>query len=104
MAVLRQAGGALLGLTLRAGVLVYRAAISPLIGPRCRFLPTCSDYALQALSEHRTGHAVLLIAKRLARCHPLGASGLDEVPSTKTCGCARHANVPLLFPKDSTGS
>ena len=93
-----------LGAVLRAAVRVYRMAISPLIGPRCRFLPTCSDYALTALEQHRPDHALALIARRLARCHPWGASGLDEVPSPLRCRCARHARVSLLFPKDSTGS
>ena len=81
---------------------VYRAAISPLIGPRCRFLPTCSDYALQALSTHRPLHALTLIARRLARCHPFGASGIDEVPPVLGCRCATHVRSAALFPKDST--
>jgi putative membrane protein insertion efficiency factor len=89
---------------LRAVVHVYRAAISPLMGPRCRFLPTCSDYALAALAQHRPGHALALIGRRLGRCHPFGASGIDEVPPADSCRCARHSKISLLFPKDSTGS
>ncbi|MBU6187770.1 MAG: membrane protein insertion efficiency factor YidD [Betaproteobacteria bacterium] len=85
-------------------VQVYRVAISPLIGPRCRFLPSCSDYALQALSTHRPVHALTLIARRLARCHPLGASGIDEVPPVLSCRCATHAQSAALFPKDPTDS
>ncbi len=103
-AISGQAGRSPVGVVLRAAVQIYRAAISPLIGPRCRFLPTCSDYALTALAQHRPGHALWLIARRLARCHPFGASGIDEVPPAYSCRCARHTKISLLLPKDSTGS
>lgn len=86
---------------LRGAVGVYRLAISPLLGPRCRFLPTCSDYAQQALSEHKLGHAMALIARRLSRCHPFGASGLDEPPSGMTCRCGAHSARRSLFSKAS---
>ncbi|MDH3664095.1 MAG: membrane protein insertion efficiency factor YidD [Alphaproteobacteria bacterium] len=54
--------------------------ISPWIGPRCRFLPTCSDYALDALARHGAIRGSGLIVRRLARCHPFGGSGFDPVP------------------------
>lgn len=61
-------------------VLLYRAAISPLLPPSCRFTPTCSAYALEALRRHGALKGTWLTLKRLARCHPWGGSGYDPVP------------------------
>ena len=61
-------------------VLLYRAAISPLLPPACRFTPTCSAYALEALRRHGALKGTWLTLKRLARCHPSGGSGYDPVP------------------------
>ncbi len=61
---------------------VYQYLISPLIGPRCRFLPSCSDYTLQALARHGLARGSWLAIKRIARCHPWGDSGYDPVPPT----------------------
>lgn len=58
----------------------YRLVISPWIGPRCRFLPTCSDYALDALARHGAIKGGWLTVRRLSRCHPFGGSGFDPVP------------------------
>ena len=58
----------------------YRLFISPMLGPRCRFYPSCSTYALEALEQHSLGYALWLIIKRLARCQPWGGSGYDPVP------------------------
>ena len=58
----------------------YRLLISPLLGPRCRYLPTCSAYALEALQKHGGIKGSWLAAKRIARCHPWGSSGIDNVP------------------------
>ncbi|MGD9943850.1 MAG: membrane protein insertion efficiency factor YidD [Burkholderiaceae bacterium] len=60
----------------------YRVAISPMLPPRCRFLPTCSDYALQAIERHGAVAGGWLALKRLARCHPFAQGGLDEVPES----------------------
>ena len=65
---------------LLAPIQVYRAAISPFLASRCRFLPTCSDYAQQAIGQHGALAGGWLAIRRLARCHPWGASGIDEVP------------------------
>ncbi len=59
----------------------YRLVISPWIGPRCRFLPTCSDYALDAIARHGAIRGGWLTLSRLARCHPFGGSGFDPVPT-----------------------
>lgn len=58
----------------------YQLVISPLIPPRCRYLPTCSDYALEALKLHGIRRGVFLSFSRIMRCHPWGKSGLDPVP------------------------
>jgi len=58
----------------------YRYTVSPLLGPRCRHLPSCSEYCLEALDLHGAWHGAWLTVKRLARCHPWGTSGIDPVP------------------------
>lgn len=58
----------------------YRYVISPLLPARCRFYPTCSSYALEALHLHGGFRGFLLILRRICRCHPLGSSGVDFVP------------------------
>ena len=58
----------------------YRLVISPLIATNCRFHPSCSSYALQALEKHGAFKGSWLAAKRIARCHPWGGSGIDNVP------------------------
>jgi putative membrane protein insertion efficiency factor len=54
------------------------------LGPRCRFLPTCSDYALEALESHGLRRGGWLTLRRLARCHPWGGDGFDPVPQSVT--------------------
>ena len=58
----------------------YRHAISPHFPPACRYTPTCSAYAVEALSKHGALKGSWLALKRIARCHPLGGSGYDPVP------------------------
>ena len=58
----------------------YRAAISPFLPPSCRFTPTCSQYALEALRKHGPIRGSWLTLRRLLRCHPWGGSGYDPVP------------------------
>jgi hypothetical protein len=62
-----------------------------LLGPACRFEPSCSEYARQAIDCHGTGHGSLLALRRLLRCHPLGGSGFDPVPEGR--GSARLARA-----------
>jgi len=65
---------------LSCAVRFYIAAISPYTRPRCRFLPTCSAYALEALRRHGAARGLSLSLRRLLRCHPWGGSGCDPVP------------------------
>ena len=60
---------------------VYRAGVSPLLGPRCRFAPSCSAYAVEAVTLHGAGRGSLLAARRVLRCHPLHPGGHDPVPA-----------------------
>lgn len=69
---------------LRAPILLYRYSFSPLVGRNCRFQPTCSLYALEALEKHGPWRGLWLVLKRLLRCHPVrflgGSQGYDPVP------------------------
>ncbi len=58
----------------------YRLVLSPWVGQGCRFQPTCSAYALEALEVHGAIRGGWLALRRIARCHPLGGSGIDNVP------------------------
>ena len=58
----------------------YRRLISPLLGPRCRFAPSCSAYALEAVHEHGALRGSWLAVCRVGRCHPFNAGGYDPVP------------------------
>jgi putative membrane protein insertion efficiency factor len=61
-------------------VRAYRLVLSPWVGHSCRFQPTCSAYALEALGRHGALRGGWLTARRVCRCHPWGASGFDPVP------------------------
>lgn len=70
----------LLTRALKLPIHVYRLAISPMIGPRCRYQPTCSAYALEALERHGPLKGSWLTVRRILRCHPFGGFGYDPVP------------------------
>ncbi|MFC6639313.1 membrane protein insertion efficiency factor YidD [Sulfitobacter sp. JBTF-M27] len=61
-------------------VRAYRLIFSPWVGFNCRYQPTCSAYALEALEKHGGMKGSWLAAKRIAQCHPWGGSGIDNVP------------------------
>lgn len=60
---------------------VYRWLISPLLGPRCRFYPSCSEYAIAAVQKHGIIRGLFLTVKRLLRCHPWHPGGVDYIPT-----------------------
>jgi uncharacterized protein len=63
---------------------LYQLTLSPWLGRQCRYEPTCSVYAAEALERFGTRRGLMLAAKRLLRCHPWGSSGYDPVPSAET--------------------
>ena len=79
----------------------YRRFVSPLLMPRCRFLPSCSAYALEAVQLHGAARGSWLAVRRLSRCHPFHAGGIDPVPAVR-------GTVPpsegLALPMRSQGS
>ena len=78
---------------LKAMITVYKYVISPLLGPKCRYLPTCSSYAMEAIEIHGPIKGGWLGLKRILRCHPWGGSGYDPVPpenkdGSEKCNCS----------------
>jgi putative membrane protein insertion efficiency factor len=70
----------LLAFLLSLPIRLYRWTVSPLLPPACRFHPSCSAYALQALQTHGASRGLALALRRLGRCHPFNPGGLDPVP------------------------
>ena len=70
----------------------YQLFISPLLGSNCRFYPTCSHYAKEALEKHGAAKGGWLALKRIGRCHPWHEGGVDLVPepTANTCHCQNH--------------
>jgi putative membrane protein insertion efficiency factor len=60
---------------------IYQRTISPLLGPRCRYYPSCSQYGYEAMSVHGAAKGTILTAWRVLRCNPWSAGGVDEVPA-----------------------
>ena len=73
--------GRVLVLVLVGLIRIYQMTISKLIGPVCRYYPSCSHYGLEAIKVHGAGKGSLLAAWRILRCHPWAAGGIDEVPA-----------------------
>jgi uncharacterized protein len=70
----------ILSLPLLALLWVYQRFVSPALGPACRYYPSCSQYAVDAIRIHGPFHGPILAALRLLRCHPWAAGGIDPVP------------------------
>jgi hypothetical protein len=75
-------------LALLALIRAYRFILSPWIGGACRYWPTCSEYAHQAIETHGAARGAWLATGRLLRCHPYGAGGVDPVPEVFRWRCA----------------
>lgn len=81
---------------LRLVITLYRLLISPVIGPNCRFIPSCSEYALDAMAHHGVWGGLWLWLRRVLRCHPWAPGGIDPVPLAKDtsnprCEVHQHA-------------
>jgi uncharacterized protein len=64
----------------------YQLALSPMLGPRCRYYPSCSQYALEAIESHGALRGSWLTTRRICRCHPFHDGGFDPVP------CPKHSH------------
>ena len=82
---------------LKTLIAAYQTIVSPLLGPRCRYHPTCSDYMSQAVEQHGALRGVRLGLKRLVRCHPWAEGGYDPIP------CA-GAHATTQSPQDQPSS
>ncbi len=71
-------------------VRAYRPLLSPWLGVNCRYQPTCSAYALEALEKHGAIRGAWLAIRRIARCHPGGGSGYDPVPDREDGDARQH--------------
>ena len=69
---------------LQKTIRLYQLILSPWLGTRCRFTPSCSEYTDQALKQYGVRKGLSLALKRLLKCHPWGASGYDPVPTSQT--------------------
>jgi hypothetical protein len=89
---------------LLAPIAAYRLTISPLLGVNCRHLPSCSDYAREAIDKNGAWKGGWLALSRLCRCHPLGSHGFDPAPDIRS---ERHSLAPWrygrwrLIPRDA---
>lgn len=83
---LLRAAGRAPRLVLRVPILIYRYSLSSFMGRQCRYLPTCSEYADEAISRHGAWPGLFMATARLCRCHPWGGAGYDPVPSERPAG------------------
>jgi uncharacterized protein len=72
--------GVATGLAIRGMIRAYQLLVAPILGPACRYYPSCSHYAAEAVARHGPARGSLLAVRRVLRCHPWGGSGYDPVP------------------------
>ncbi|MCB8889841.1 membrane protein insertion efficiency factor YidD [Vreelandella malpeensis] len=82
--------GKALGAVLIALVKVYQYTLSPLLGPRCRFWPSCSSYTVEAIQVHGPLKGGWMALKRIIKCHPGSAGGMDPVPGGRSEALCRE--------------
>jgi uncharacterized protein len=78
----------------QAPIHAYRWMLKPLMGMECRHLPTCSEYALEAIERNGAWRGSWLSLSRICRCHPWGTDGIDPVPDIS---CVRHPFAPWRY-------
>lgn len=81
----------MLGRLLIGAVRLYQVAISPWTPPACRFTPTCSTYAIEAIEAHGAARGGWMALRRIGRCHPFGGHGFDPVPPVACAESGDHA-------------
>lgn len=91
-------GRALVRRALLAAVGFYSRAISPALPPRCRFYPTCSAYAAEAIERHGAGRGSWLALRRILKCAPWHPGGVDPVPAAGTRDAARTSSTAVPAP------
>lgn len=82
----------MLSAVLRGLIRAYQLVVSPLLPRSCRYLPTCSDYAAEAIQTHGAPYGAWLALRRLLRCHPWGGGGWDPVPGRADAASHRHCH------------
>ena len=82
------------GRALLAVIRMYQKLLSPLLGPRCRFAPSCSSYAAEAIASHGALRGGWLAVRRIARCHPFNPGGHDPVPPSRSSSATMEATSP----------
>jgi hypothetical protein len=90
----RQGIGALLASALKVPIHLYRWTLKPFVGWHCRHLPTCSEYALEAIDKNGAWRGFWLTVSRLSRCHRFGTAGVDPVPDIRN---ERHPFAPWRY-------
>jgi putative membrane protein insertion efficiency factor len=93
--------------TLNRAIGAYQQLISPLLGPRCRFAPSCSHYAQDAITRYGAGYGSWLAVRRILRCHPFNPGGWDPVPERPVRGgkpSRSHASDLPRTPSSTTGA
>ena len=77
----RGGAGRIAGLAMRGAIRAYQLLLAPVLPPACRYYPSCSHYAAEAIERHGPWRGGRMALRRLVRCHPWGGSGFDPVPT-----------------------